>query len=318
MTSATATRPVTDAEIEAFHRDGAVLLRGVLEPQWVDLVATGLDECYAQPDSMSSELVMPGAILRIDQFPAARSARLRRFIEDSPVGSLVGAVLGAPVRFYMDQMFYKPAGELMATAWHQDTCYYNVDGHDLVRAWVSPDRVPRSASVEVVRGSHRWNVTYRPLVGRDPDASQEEIAARAEAARRLGIHERGGEGFSYGNAVIDKSLPPTPDVSSFRGSFDIMGWDYEPGDVILFHGNILHGAAGQVTLDHHRRAHAAMFAGPEVHYIQRPGQVIPDPAALSEHQPRTGQTLDAFDDVFPLVWAPDTRRDRRPNPRPGA
>ena len=145
MRSATATRPVTDAEIEAFHRDGAVLLRGVLEPQWVDLVATGLDECYAQPDSMSSELVMPGAILRIDQFPAARSAWLRRFIEDSPVGSLVGAVLGAPVRFYMDQMFYKPAGELMATAWHQDTCYYNVDGHDLVRAWVSPDRVPRSA-----------------------------------------------------------------------------------------------------------------------------------------------------------------------------
>ncbi len=305
MTSAPPLRDVTDAESEAFHRDGAVLLEGVLAPEWVDLVADGLEECYAERDHMSSEVVARGATVRADQLLAARSTSLRRFANDSPVGGLVGSVLSAPVRFYMDQMFFRRAGFMAPTPWHQDTSYHNVEGHHLVRAWASPDRVPRPASLEVVRGSHRWNVTYRPMVGRDPDMSDEENALRMALARKRGVYEKGGSGFAYRGVVMDKSLPPTPDVPRDRGSFDIMGWDYRPGDVILFHGNLLHGTAEGVTLEHDRRAYAALFAGPEARYIQRQGQMVPDPPGLAEQQPQTGQTLDSFGDVFPLVWSPD-------------
>ena len=304
MTSAPPLREVTDAESEAFHRDGAVLLEGVLAPEWVDLIADGLEECYAERDHMSSEVVAQGATVRADQLLAARSVSLRRFANDSPVGGLVGSVLSAPVRFYMDQMFFRRAGFMAPTPWHQDTSYHNVEGHHLVRAWASPDRVPRPASLEVVRGSHRWNVTYRPMVGRDPDMSDEENALRMALARKRGVYEKGGSGFAYRGVVMDKSMPPTPDVPRDRGSFDIMGWDYRPGDVILFHGNLLHGTAEGVTLEHDRRAYAALFAGPEARYIQRTGQMVPDPPGLAEQHPQTGQTLDSFGEVFPLVWSP--------------
>ena len=174
MTSAPALRDVTAAEIEAFHRDGAVLLTGVLAPEWVSLVGDGLEECFAERDHMSSEVVAQGATVRADQLLAARSASLRRFADESPVGGLVGSVVDGPVRFYMDQMFFRRPGPMAPTPWHQDISYHNVDGRDLVRAWTSPDPVPRRASLEVVRGSHRWNVTYRPMVGLDPDMSEEE------------------------------------------------------------------------------------------------------------------------------------------------
>lgn len=108
-------------DIAAFHRDGAVLLRGVLGQARVDLVAEGPDDYYAEPDTMSSEIGTSSAVMRIDQFPAARSPNLRRFIAESPVASMVGAMLDWPIRFYMDQIFHKPAGELMARSWHQDT-----------------------------------------------------------------------------------------------------------------------------------------------------------------------------------------------------
>ena len=294
-----------DSEKSAsFHKDGAILLQGVLSNEWVELLAAGLDECYEEPDGMSSALVSPKSELRIDQFPAGRSEKLRKFIYESPLPSLIGAVIDGPIRFYMDQMFYKPAGQLMPTPWHQDTSYYNVEGHDLIRAWVSPDIVPREASLEIVKGSHLWNVTYRPLAGRDPVLSEEEHEARIAMAEEFGIYERPGEDFSYNSATMDKSLPETPNIEASRDSFDILGWHFEPGDVILFHGNVLHAAQGDIVLPYPRRSHAIMYAGPDIRYIKRPGQIIPDPVALSEMNPQTGQPLSEFGDIFPLLWDP--------------
>jgi ectoine hydroxylase-related dioxygenase (phytanoyl-CoA dioxygenase family) len=297
-------RAVTDEEIEAFHRDGAVLVRQVLPPEWVEVAAAGLDEAIEEPDALSSDL----GTLRVDQFPAARAAGLRRLVEDSPIAEVVATALRSPVSFYMDQLFHKPAGLVPATAWHQDTCYYNVDGHDLIRAWVSPDAVSRHLSLEVVRGSHLWNATYSPLAGRDPrddpDARAQLDASHVDEPM---IGTDAFEGWSYWSSVKDATLPPVPDIETNRDSFDIIGWDYEPGDVLLFHGHILHSALGGVVSQTGRRAHASLWAGRDVSYVHRRGQVIPDPVALYQHEPRTGQPLTDFPDVFPILFDPDDR-----------
>ncbi len=295
-------RDITTEEAAAFHRDGAVLLKQVLPAEWVALAADGLDHAIAEPDAMSQNL----GPLRVDQFPAGRAGDLRRFVYESPVAEIVGQVLASPVCFYMDQLFSKPAGLVPPTAWHQDTCYYNVDGHDLVRAWVSPDHVARNVSLEVVRGSHRWNATYRPLAGRDPDRDPIalERLRQAESDRPM-LGAEAHQKWNYGVGVSDKSLPPIPDVEANRDSFDIIGWEYEPGDVLLFHGHILHSALGGVESPTARRAHASLWAGRDVFYQHRVGQIIPDPVALYDHTPQTGQPLTDFPDVFPILWSPD-------------
>lgn len=295
-------RQVTTAEAAAFGRDGAVLIKGILPGEWIDRARTGLDAAIAAPGLLSENL----GTLRVDQFPAARSPELRRLVEESPIAEIVGRVLQSPVRFYMDQLFYKPKGLVPATQWHQDTSYYNIVGHDLIRAWVSPDEVPRNLSLEVVRGSHRWNVTYSPLAGRDPETSK-RAQAMLENARpdRPMLGAEVYEDWTYWSGVRDKSLPVVPDIEAHRDSYDILGWNYEPGDVLLFHGNILHSALGDVVSATPRRAHASLWAGRDVRYLHRLGQVIPDPVALYEHEPRTGQPLSDFPDVFPLRWSPD-------------
>jgi ectoine hydroxylase-related dioxygenase (phytanoyl-CoA dioxygenase family) len=226
-------------------------------------------------------------------------------LDESPIAEIVGSALRSTVRFYMDQLFYKPGGYIEPTPWHQDTCYYNIDGHDLIRAWVSPDVVPRDASLEVVRGSHRWNVTYSPLAGRDPEADPKARAMLEQAepgVPMLGVETH--REWNYFSGIKDKSLPTVPDIEGHRDSYDILGWDYAPGDVLLFHGNILHAARGDVKLPHPRRAHASLWAGSDVRYLHRLGQVVPDPAALYAHTPRSGQPLSDFPDVFPVSWSP--------------
>jgi len=290
--------------IDAFHRDGAVLIRGILSREWLDLIESGLEWAESNPNGMSAGVNLP---LRIDQFPASQSKDLAQAMRASPIAEIVGTVLNSPVRFYMDQMFYKPAGLIAPSAWHQDTSYYNVAGHDLVRAWVCVDPVPRDASLEVVRGSHLWNVTYRPPVGKDPD-SDPEGAALTEAAHRRGERLIGRESFeqwTYFDSFSDPSLPVMPDIEAARESFDILGWDYEPGDIILFHGHILHSARGGVTLPHPRRSHASLWAGADVRYMHRRSQSIPDPIALYDYEPKDGQPLSDFSKVFPVAWSPE-------------
>ena len=208
----------------------------------------------------------------------------------------------------MDQMFYKPAGLIAPSAWHQDTCYYNVDGHQLIRAWVCADPVPRNISLEVLRGSHLWNVTYRPPVGMDPKSDPTGAARLNERFDRgeTLIGKEAFEKWTYFDSFLDPSLPVLPDIEQSRDSFDILGWDYQPGDVILFHGNIVHSALGGVELPHPRRSHASLWAGPDVNYLKRRSQSIPDPKALYDHDPQNGQSLSDFPDIFPIAWAPST------------
>ncbi len=296
-------RDIESSEIEAFHRDGALLLKSVLDERWLKALEQCLELSFASPDGKTAGM---GDSLRIDHFPADKIPSLRAFIDDSPLAECVGRILDSPVRFYMDQVFYKPAGEIIPTPWHQDTCYYNITGHDLIRAWVSPDIVPRDRSMEVIRGSHLWNVTYRPWVGRDP-ASDPDGAAEAEeklAKQEAVIGAEAHDGWSYEQAFADYSLPLLPDIEANRDSFDILGWDYEPGDILLFHGDIVHSARGNVHAPSSRRALATMWAGDDVSYLHRRGQVIPDPQALYALNPQNGDTLDKFPEVFPVAWAP--------------
>jgi len=300
-----ARRSITDREVDDFARDGAVLLKQVLSQEWVERAREGLDEAIASRDALSGDL----GTLRVDQFPARRSESLRSLVEESPLAEIVGRALASPVRFYMDQLFYKPAGEVPPTAWHQDTCYYNIEGHDVIRAWVSPDLVPRHLSLEVVRGSHLWNVTYRPLAGADPETSERarKLIEGADSQRQM-LGEEAYERWNYWSGVHDRSLPEVPDVNARRDAFEILGWHYEPGDVLLFHGNILHSALGDAESPTPRRAHASLWAGRDVRYLHRLGQIIPDPIGLYAHEPRSGQPLSDFEDVFPVRWAPEAER----------
>lgn len=296
-------REIEGREIEAFHRDGALLLKAVFDDHWLNQLQECLDYAHATPDGKTAGMADQ---LRIDHFPSDHIPALLGFIEQSPIAECVGRLLGSPVRFYMDQVFYKPAGEIIPTPWHQDTCYYNIAGNDLIRAWASPSAVPREMGIEVVRGSHRWNVTYQPWVGRDP-ASDPEGAALAEQKLQnqepiIGIEAH--ESWSYEQAFADRSLPTLPDIEAQRESFDILGWDYEPGDLLLFHGHIVHSARGNVAAPAARSALATMWAGEDVHYLHRRGQVIPDPRALYAFKPRNGDLLNKFPDVFPVVWEP--------------
>ena len=85
-----------EQQAAVFQRDGAVLLKGALDANWLRDLEEGLQQAYASPDGRSAGVGEP---LRIDHFPSDQIPELRQFIESSPVAEIVGRILNSPVRF---------------------------------------------------------------------------------------------------------------------------------------------------------------------------------------------------------------------------
>jgi len=294
---ASALRAIAEAECARFRQEGAVLLRGILSLDWVGVVREGLEEIHEEPGAMTSRATGGDGLgeLIIDQYSSLRNEKLSSFVKCSPAAAIAGRLLGgSSSRFVLDQMFYKEAGRILPTPWHQDTPYLRISGNDLARLWVTCDPSPKQTTVRVVKGSHLWNVVYRPVT-----ATSEVRETQA------------GAGFSYGKSEdYDGRLMPIPDIDGNPGAFDVLTWDVEPGDILVFNGNIVHGAGGVEMHPRKRRAFATLWAGDDVRYLKRPGLTIPDLSEFAGVQIADGALLREHPEAYPAGWLRAVESDK--------
>lgn len=288
--AAAARRPlsVSPEDIATYRRDGAVLVRNVLTRDELALLEEGLEQVHASPSGMFSriEAASGAGETIVDQFPSMRSPALRKLMAEGPSAELAARMMGtASAQLVLDQVFYKQKGQIVPTPWHQDTPFLRVRGHDVARVWLTCDPSPKGVTLEVVRGSHLWNVVY--------DTS-------GMAASEVKTTAEGGQ-FTY-TGIGDDRLPPVPDVASHRDSFDILSWDVEPGDAVIFHGNILHGASGRTDHPHPRRAFASMWGGPDLRFHAAMSHAMPLPSDPGDAPVPHGAPIGEYPNVFPVFW----------------
>lgn len=258
--------------VEAFARDGAVRLPGLLTLAEVALLRDGIDANLAAPSPralVASQPDDPGRFVE-DFCNWQQNGAYRRVIFESKLGAAAGALTGAnTVRLYHDHMLTKEPGTRQRTPWHQDQPYYNVAGFQNVSFWIPVDPVSRPSTLEFVAGSHRgpW---LMPRTFRDQQAKW----------------------FPEGG------LADLPDIDADPARFNIVGWPVEPGDVIAFHMLALH-AAGGVDSGRRRRVFSVRFLGDDMRHAPRAWKTSPDFPGLAERLP-AGAVLD--DPLFPVVW----------------
>lgn len=285
-----AATPITAGQIADYERDGAVLIAGALDAAALDLLTRGVEEAHAAQREPSSRLKAAGAgetVVR--DYVSPDSAALTALLASGVVGRIGAALMRRrSAHLVLDQLFYKDRGEILPTPWHQDTPFLRVRGDSLIRLWMPCDFSPKELTVQVVRGSHRWNVVYRAGVPDGGDMAGGTATAPA------------------GPITGDAGLPSPPDVGRFRDSFDIMRWDVKPGDVLAFQGNMLHGTQGRATAAGPRRAFAVLMGGPDLAYYKPAGAAFPSPGRKRGLRSRDdipqGAPIGDYEDAFPTCW----------------
>jgi ectoine hydroxylase-related dioxygenase (phytanoyl-CoA dioxygenase family) len=259
----------TPDELDAFERDGVVCARGLLDADTIDHLRESLEDAI---DKLS--VLGKGGLNREsngfhgDIFIWKLHDAFRDLALFSSLPALAQQVLGTPtVNFFYEQFFVKRAGSPVDTPWHQDIPFWPVAGSQIVSFWLTLDPVTRDSSgLEFVRGSHRWEHRYKAVTpGHDP-------------------------------YMMDTDLPMPPNFAELREEHDVVGWDMEPGDVLLFGPVVCHGSAGNASNETDRRALAFRYCGEDVRYAPRHATM----PLLWDHGLEPGDRLGGS--LFPQVW----------------
>ncbi|MFM7120726.1 MAG: phytanoyl-CoA dioxygenase family protein [Gammaproteobacteria bacterium] len=286
---------ISATERDAYRRDGVIHLARALDTPTLDAALAAWNWSLEHPGPGAARLPANGDGTFYQDL--ANPAALRQYcslVQDTVLADLVTDLFGQPdVHFMYEQVFLKDNGTTRRTPWHQDTPYLPVTGDDLAVLWITFEPVAAANALEFVRASHR-GVLY--------DGSRFDPADDTAPL--------------YGTGA----MPRLPDIEADRSAFDIVSWDIEPGDVLVFHPSILHGG-GPTTPGMRRRTLSLRYFGADARVAGRPGMkaveheaatnaiVRPDEHPLTRMRRR--RPGDAFSDPgFVPVRAGDTVRAR--------
>ena len=258
---------LSEEDVAAYERDGAVLVRGLFADH-VETIAAGIRHNMEHPGPYAAENLKPGEGGRFfdDYCNWTRIPDFQKVVADPAIGEVAADLMRADtVQMFHDHVLVKEPGTSKPTPWHQDSPYYFVEGQQTVSFWSPVDPVS-DASLRCVAGSHLWE---RPV-----------LPVRWLAEDQFYPDE-------------DSYMPvPDPDAEAM----DIREWAMQPGDAVAFDFRVLHGARGNDSASR-RRPFSVRFVGDDARYVDRPGRTSPP---FPGHGMVPGQRL--RDDWFPLVF----------------
>ncbi len=241
---------ISETVVDEFERLGAVCLRGLFEQSWLDELAVGLDKNFADPGpdhSVYTEQGKPGGFYddycnwqRIDEY--------RDFVLHSPAAEIAARLMRSKTaRIYHEHVLVKEPGTQEVTPWHHDLPYYGVDGDQLCSIWLPLDAVPKSAGLEFVAASHSNGALYYP---------------------RLFINHN-----NYADGI--EGFETIPDIDAQREDYEILSWDLDLGDCLVFHMRTVHGAPATTGLKSRRRGFSTRWLGDDARFAVRPWKTSP-------------------------------------------
>ena len=255
-------QPTTEQRLN-YARDGGFKAPGLLTPDQMAQARACFDWGLANPGPLAVTLYGGTAQAHyVDNMnPGAWEAGLGAFVREVPFADYVAELWGSEhVWYFAEELFAKGGGrggEIGCSPWHQDSSYVPLHGRHWVNLWISFEPLPARNSIALVRGSHR-GPRYNGPSYRDPEDPTHPLYRDADLPRLPNVEA---------------------DLARDAAAWDVISWDTEPGDVIVFHPCALHGGAPVDAATPERNTLVLRFFGDDATYRSLPREtgLVDDP-----------------------------------------
>lgn len=214
---------VTEQMKQDLARDGVFVARGLFSPEGLARMRKAFDHGIAHPSPQHGHIFKGTPDEHFNDYGNIANrdvhiATIKALALDEFAASLWDS---EHVWFKGEEIFIKKGGRAGRSPWHQDNSYTPVSGPQMLNIWACFENIPRKNALEVVRGSHLG-----------PQYNGTSYTDAGKPTTPLWTHT---------------DWPDLPDIESDRAkdpaSWDVLSWDLEPGDALVFHSGSLHGGA---------------------------------------------------------------------------
>jgi ectoine hydroxylase-related dioxygenase (phytanoyl-CoA dioxygenase family) len=277
-------RSITPDEVDTYHRDGVLLLPGMFDKDWIELLNKGLDANCESPTEHSRiwDRDTSGRTMFYDHTAWQDIEEYRKFIFNSPAAQICGQLTGsATINFFFDSVFVRSRGTQFETPWHQDEPYWSVEGYDACTIWMPLGPVKRKNALSFVPGSHRLKSVFKQYNFGDLNPERKKNVSQVDFSK-----------------IAEQEFP---DINADPKRFGVVSWNMQPGDCIAFNGRTMHGGSGKLDDDCELRVFTTKWVGDDVRIKFRDYGMDPDHSAfMIEKGLKPGDRPDT--DLYPRVW----------------
>ena len=231
--------------------DGAIAVRGLFSPNRLARMREAFDYGIAHPSPLHGYAFKGTPDEHFNDYGNIKNRDVHLAIaRELGLADFAASLWDSEhVWFVGEELFIKKGGRGARSPWHQDSSYMPMAGPHLLNIWVSFEKIPRANGLEIVRGSHRgvqYNGTsYKSL--QDPTDP----------------------------LWLESDWPLLPDIEADRArdpdAWDIIGFDLDIGDALVFHSGTLHGGAPVTPDCPDRHTLVYRFHGDQMFYRPVPG-----------------------------------------------
>lgn len=197
------TRPLTTAEIDAYHATGYLGGLAVLDAAELARARRHAEQLVAR---------MGGAPRPADMLQPHLHFRWAFDLATHPaVLAAIESLLGPDLLVHSSSLFYKPPKSLACVAWHQDGLYWRLSRPAVASAWIAlTDSTSESGCMRVLPGSHaRGALPYTDGAAAPEDLLASGLRTRAPIDERAAraVELRAGEMSLHHVDLLHASAP---------------------------------------------------------------------------------------------------------------
>lgn len=221
--------PLTREQTEAFDRDGYLVLADVFGTDEVAMLQAEAGRLLGDPSTLDGETIITepgGSEIRSVFEIHEQSAMMARLAADERLAAVASFLLGDAVYIHQSRLNYKPGFHGKEFYWHSDfETWHAEDGMPRMRALsmsvLLAENTPNNGPLMLMPGSHRVFVS---CVGQTPNDLYKKSLKKQE----------------YG-------VPDEDSLGQLAHRHGIVAPVGQPGTVIVFDCNMMHGSNGNIT-----------------------------------------------------------------------